>query len=40
MQATFAINSLLVFRCLDPARRPRQWAGYMAAGAFGGFCNY
>ena len=40
MQATFVINSLLVFRCLDPVRWPRQWAGYMATGAFGNFCNY
>jgi len=40
MQATFLINSLLVFRCLDRVRWPRQWAGYMAAGALGNVCNY
>jgi len=40
MQATFAINGLVVFRCLEWSRLPRQWAGYMAANGFGNFCNY
>jgi putative flippase GtrA len=40
MQATFLINGLHVFRSLDRARLPRQWAGYMLANGFGNFCNY
>jgi putative flippase GtrA len=40
MQVTFLINGLVVFRCLDPARPWRQWAGYMLAHGFGNFCNY
>ena len=40
MQATFTINGLFVFRSLDSARLPRQWAGYMLANGFGNFCNY
>jgi len=40
MQATFAINGLVVFRCLEWSRLPRQWAGYMAANGLGNFCNY
>jgi putative flippase GtrA len=40
MQATFTINGLHVFRCLDRARLVRQWTGYMLANGFGNFCNY
>jgi putative flippase GtrA len=40
MHATFVINGLYVFRCVAPTRWPRQWAAYMAAGAFGNLCNY
>ncbi len=40
MQATFVINGLLVFRCLERHRLARQWAGYMAATGFGNLCNY
>jgi putative flippase GtrA len=40
MQATFLINGLVVFRCLDLVRPWRQWAGYMLAHGFGNFCNY
>jgi putative flippase GtrA len=40
MQATFAINGLHVFRCLDRTKLVRQWIGYMLANGFGNFCNY
>jgi putative flippase GtrA len=40
MQATFTINGLHVFRCLDRKRLVQQWAGYMAANGLGNFCNY
>ena len=40
MQVTFVINGLHVFKCLDRARLPRQWAGYMVSNGFGNFCNY
>lgn len=40
MQATFTINGLHVFRCLEPDRLVRQWVGYMLANGFGNFCNY
>lgn len=40
MQATFTINGLHVFRCLDRRKAVRQWIGYMLANGFGNFCNY
>ena len=40
MQTTFAINGLLVFRCLEKSRLAGQWAGYMCANGFGNLCNY
>jgi putative flippase GtrA len=40
MQATFTINGLHVFRCLDSRRLVRQWTGYTLANGFGNFCNY
>ena len=40
MQVTFTINGLHVFRCLSWRKLPRQWAGYMASGGVGNFCNY
>ena len=40
MQVTFLINGVHVFRCLERARWPRQWAGYMTANGVGNFCNY
>ena len=40
MQATFVINGLHVFRCLERAKIVRQWTGYMLANGFGNFCNY
>lgn len=40
MQITFAINGLLVFRCLTLRKLAGQWAGYMIANGFGNLCNY
>ncbi len=40
MQVTFVVNGVHVFRCLDRARWPRQWAGYMLANGTGNLCNY
>ena len=40
MQGTFAINGLVVFRCLTRARLIHQWLGYMTTNGFGNFCNY
>jgi putative flippase GtrA len=40
MQVTFTVNGLLVFRCLNARRLPRQWAGYMGSNGFGNLCNY
>ena len=40
MQATFAINGSLVFRCLTRANLARHWAGYMTTSGVGNFCNY
>jgi len=40
MQATFAVNGLIVFRCLTRERLPAQWASYMATNGLGNFCNY
>ncbi|HEY5107865.1 MAG TPA: GtrA family protein [Caulobacteraceae bacterium] len=40
MQVTFVVNGVQVFRCLDRAHWPRQWAGYMLANGAGNFCNY
>jgi putative flippase GtrA len=40
MQATFLINGLLVFRCLDRERCVRQWLGYMGSNGVGNACNY
>ena len=40
MQATFAINGLFVFRCLERGRLLRQWSAYMLSNGFGNFCNY
>ena len=40
MQTTFVLNGLHVFRTLDRASLPRQWASYMGTNAFGNFCNY
>jgi len=40
MQVTFAINGLLVFRCLTIRKLAGQWTGYMIANGFGNLCNY
>ncbi len=40
MQVTFAINGLVVFRCLTARKFARQWFGYMTTNRFGNFCNY
>ena len=40
MQVTFAVNGLLVFRCLAPGRLAHQWAGYLLANSAGNLCNY
>ena len=40
MQATFLINGLLVFRCLDRSRCLRQWAAYMSSNGLGNACNF
>jgi putative flippase GtrA len=40
MQATFAINGLRVFGCLERDRLLHQWSAYMLANGFGNFCNY
>jgi putative flippase GtrA len=40
MQVTFLINGLHVFRTLQWARLPRQWASYMLTNGFGNFWNY
>lgn len=40
MQVTFTVNGLLVFRCLETAKLPRQWAGYMGSNGVGNLCNY
>lgn len=40
MQVTFLVNGLVVFRCLDWKRWPRQWLGYMAANGLGNLINY
>ena len=40
MQATFSINGLLVFRCLERSRLLGQWAGYMTTNGLGNLCNY
>ena len=40
MQVTFTVNGLLVFRCLEAAKLPRQWAGYMGSNGLGNLCNY
>ena len=40
MQVTFLVNGLVVFRCLDARRAPRQWACYMGSNGVGNFCNY
>jgi putative flippase GtrA len=39
MQATFLINGLVVFRCLD-ASWPRKWLAYVGSNGFGNLCNY
>jgi putative flippase GtrA len=40
MQVTFLVNGLLVFRCLEFRRLPRQWFGYMVANSLGNLANY
>ncbi len=40
MQVTFLLNGLVVFRCLDRSKLPKQWSGYMLTNGFGNFCNY
>ncbi|HEY3950093.1 GtrA family protein [Phenylobacterium sp.] len=40
MQVTFLINGLHVFRTLERALLPRQWASYMFTNGFGNFWNY
>ncbi len=40
MQGTFAINGLVVFRCLTRERLIHHWLGYMTTNGFGNFCNY
>ena len=40
MQVTFAINGVVVFRCLTVRKLAGQWAGYMLANGFGNLCNY
>ena len=40
MQATFTINGLHVFRCLDRKRLVRQWVAYMLANGIGNLANY
>jgi putative flippase GtrA len=41
IQATFALNSGVVFHCLRWGRElARRWAAYMVSNAFGNLCNY
>jgi putative flippase GtrA len=40
MHATFLINGLFVFRCLERRKLARQWLSYLLANGFGNFCNY
>jgi putative flippase GtrA len=39
MHVTFVINGLLVFRTLERAHLPRQWASYMLTNGVGNFWN-
>jgi putative flippase GtrA len=40
MQVTFAINGVLVFRCLKGRDLVRQWTCYMGSNGVGNACNY
>ena len=40
MQATFMVNGVWVFRCLDRTSLWPSWVGYMTTNGFGNFCNY